>query len=321
VKSLRCEGNGRVVLVDVPDPEPASGEALVRIEASAVCGSERGTLMEGYPGNSGHEACGRVVEPGASGFRKHDLVGLAAVVGCAECDRCRAGQELHCRRGWQPSSRLGWHAELAAVRASALRELPDGFDPGMGAMLSGDSLGVPMRSLRRAPAAPGESVLVIGLGPVGLGHVLVRSFLGAEVVGIDPSAYRRDLARRLGARTVLAPGEEIPGHHSLVIECSGRPDCITQALQLVDNGGIVLQSGECHVDVQIKPSETLIRREVTYTGSWYYASEDYPAMLDVMARGLPLGRLCTHEVPAADAQAAISDFLEARTGKVVLRWS
>ena len=61
-------------------------------------------------------------------------------------------------------------------------------------------------------------------------------------------------------------------------------------------------------------------REITYTGSWYYASEDYASMIDLVRRGLPLRSLCTHEVAAPEAQAAITDFLDARSGKVILRW-
>lgn len=319
MKTLICEGDGRVRLASVPDPRPRDGEALIRIEASAVCGSERATLTRGAAGNSGHEACGTVVEPGNSRFRAGDYVGLSAVTGCGECERCAAGQELHCRRG--PKVSTGWHAEFAAVPPSALRELPAAIDAGVAAMVTGDPLGVPVRGLRRAPSGPGDQVLVLGLGPVGLAHVVVRAFTGAEVIGIEPSAYRRNLALRLGAKTVLSPRDEIPGNPHLVIECTGRTECITQAFTLVDNGGVVLQSGECHTDVPLNPSELFIRQEITYTGSWYYATEDYPKMLELIDRGLPLHELCTHDVAAADAQLAVTDFLEGRSGKVVLRWT
>jgi L-iditol 2-dehydrogenase len=138
---------------------------------------------------------------------------------------------------------------------------------------------------------------------------------------IEPSRYRRDLAMHLGARAAVGPGEDVGESPQVVIESSGRPDCIRQAFDVVDNMGIVLQSGECHAEVAINPSETFIRREITYTGSWYYASEDYPDMRDLLERGLPLKRMCTHDVAAAFAQSSISDFLDGRTGKVVLRWT
>lgn len=322
MKSLSYVGDGLVRQVEVDDPQPGPGEALIRIEASALCGSERGALMGGVAGNLGHEAAGTVLDPGTSTFSPGDRVGIAAVVGCGECERCTVGQELHCRRGFRSSSSSGGlHAELATVTVSALRELPAGIDAGAAAMLSGDALGVPVRGLRRARSEPGESVLVIGLGPVGLGHVLVRAFSGAEVIAMEPSTYRRGLARDLGAAKVLAPGEDIGVRPRVVIEATGRPECIRQAFDLVDNGGVVLQSGECRDDVGINPSDLIIRREITYTGAWYYASEDYPDMRGLFDRGLPIQRLCTHEVAASDAQPAVNDFIAGNSGKVIVRWS
>jgi D-arabinose 1-dehydrogenase-like Zn-dependent alcohol dehydrogenase len=173
MKSLHCVGKGVVAIVEKPDPRPQPGEALVRIDASAVCGSEHRALMEGLDGNVGHAARGTIVDPGASKFGAGTRVGTGAVGGCGECDRCVAGQELHCHRG--PTVHSGWHAELAAVPAS--------------------------------------------------------------------------------------------------------------------------------------------------TGSWYYAKEDYPEMLGLFNLGLPLERLCTHDVAASHAQGAITEFLHGRSGKVVLRWS
>lgn len=321
MRALQNHGHGRVSLVEVRDPVPGPGDALVRIEASAVCGSERGALVEGMDGNAGHEAAGTVLDPGSSGFRAGDRVGLSAVVGCGGCDRCAAGQELHCRRGSSSAAKSGgWHAELAVVSALALRALPPGTDAGIGALLTGDALGVPSRGHSRVPSRPGERVLVIGLGPVGLGHVLVRAFEGAEVVAIEPAAYRRDLALKLGASEVGRPGDDIGPSPRVVIECSGRPESIAYALDVVDNGGVVLQSGECHSDVLINPSNTFIRREITYTGAWYYATEDYAAMRALHERGLPLADMCTHDTDVAHAQDAITDFLDQKTGKVLLRW-
>lgn len=319
VKSLICEGGGRVSVAEVPDPEPRHGEALVRIEASAVCGSERGTLMDGADGNTGHEACGIVVDPGLSTFQAGDRVGLSAVVGCGVCDRCIAGQELYCRAG--ATAIGGWHGEYAAVAASALRALPTGAGAGDGALITGDALGVPARGLHRAPSAPGDRVLVIGLGPIGLGHVLVRAFAGAEVVAIEPSEYRRELALQLGATAVYPPGTDIDFRPRLVVECSGRPACIEQAFAVVEDGGTVLQSGGCSTEIPIHPSKTFIRREITYTGSWYYATEDYQDMCDLWTNGLPLARMCTHEVAATDAQTAITDFLGGNSGKILIRWA
>jgi threonine dehydrogenase-like Zn-dependent dehydrogenase len=324
LRSLRCDGGGRVTVVELPDPQPGEGEALIRIEASAVCGSERSIFASGVEAldgrvNGGHEACGIVIEPGASPFSPGDRVGLSAVHGCGECERCVRGEEVHCRRGMTYTASAGWHAELATIPGASLFPLPAGTTAAGGAMLSGDTIGVAGRAYRRDPTGPGDQVVVFGLGPVGLGHVAIRAFTGAEVIAVEPSAYRRELALSLGAKAAVAPGEPIDARPRVVAECTGRPDCIALALELVDDGGTVHQSGLCHEPISIDPM-VFYRREIVYTGDMYYAREDYPAMMELVERGLPLERLCTHEVPAADSQPAITEFLAARTGKVILRW-
>jgi len=326
VRALRCEGGGRVEIVEVPDPQPKQDQALIRIEASAICGSERQAFADGSDAlpdgalNGGHEACGIVIEPGSSSFSRGDRVGLSAVEGCGTCDRCLAGQEVHCRRGWNYTARSGWHAELATLPASSLFELPVGMSPANGAMLTGDTIGVAARAYRRDPSGPGDEVVVLGLGPVGLGHVLVRAFTGASVTAIEPSEYRRKLALELGATAAVRPEQPLETRPRVVVECTGRPECIARALEVVDDCGTVHQSGLCHDLVQISPI-AFYRREIVYTGDMYFAREDYETMLELMRRGMPLARVCTHEVAADDAQRAITDFLETRSGKVILRWS
>ena len=82
----------------------------------------------------------------------------------------------------------------------------------------------------------------------------------------------------------------------------------------------MIQSGECQAPVKLVPSDLVVHREVTYTGSWFYASEDYPFMTGLLAQELRLRDLCTHEVRPEDAQAAFGDFVNGLTGKVVVRW-
>ena len=319
MRALRYTGNGVVEVVEAPQPERRPGEVLVRVEASALCGSERHALSSGLPGNAGHEACGVLVDPGGTALPEGARVGLSAVVGCGRCPVCRAGRWLHCPEV-RASSSTGWHAEYVAVHQDALYRTPPHLDATTGVLLAGDSLGVPARAMRRAPHADGDVVVIIGLGPVGLGHVLVRAWFGARVIAIEPSEYRQRLGRTLGATTVLRPGDPVEPGAAVVIECSGRPESITRAFDLVRNGGVVVQSAECHEDVPLNPSELIIRRELTYTGSWYFAPEDYDTMVGLLRDGLPVRRMLTHEVPAAAAPEVVSRFLDGQTGKVVLRW-
>ncbi len=317
MRALRALGSGRVAIAEIDEPRPADGEALVRIEASALCGSERGMLDAGSSTNAGHEAAGVIVTaPTDSGFEPGDRVGVFAVRGCGVCSACANGLETHCVVG--ATIALGMHAELVSAPARALRRFPQTTSSSVGALLTGDALGVPVRGLTRVPHAEGMTVVVIGLGPVGLSQVLVRSFTGADVVGVDPSPERRELARRGGARLVLGPDEPLPPA-AIVIECTGLAECIALAFDTAQAGGTVLQSGECSA-VTINPSRSIIHREVNYVGSWYYTTSDYPQMLRLFSEGLDIASLITHEVAAEDAADAVAAFLDARSGKVILRW-
>ncbi len=317
MRALRALGSGRVAITEVDEPRPGVGEALIRIEASALCGSERGMLEKGSSTNAGHEAAGVIVEaPPESGFDPGDHVGLFAVRGCGACDACRGGLETRCSVG--ATVAIGMHAERVSAPVRALRRLPEETSSSVGALLTGDALGVPVRGLHRVPHTDGVTVVVIGLGPVGLSHVLVRTFVGADVVGVDPSSERRELARGAGARLALGPDEPLPPA-AVVIECTGRPEAVALAFDTAEPGGTVLQSGECSA-VTINPSVSIVHREVTYVGSWYYTTSDYPQMLRLFSDGLDIASLITHEVPAGDASDAVAAFLDARSGKVILRW-
>jgi threonine dehydrogenase-like Zn-dependent dehydrogenase len=285
MRALRAVGSGLVEIVDAPDPELADGDVLVRIEASAVCGSERGVFTSGASANAGHEAAGTVIEaPSGSDVMVGDRVGISAVRGCGWCTACRSGLETRCVHGAKVA--IGMHAELVAAPLGALRPVPNGVDAAAASLLTGDALGVPVRGIARAPHQRGDVVVIIGLGPVGLSHALVRSFYGAEVIGIDPSATRRRLAVACGATDALDVDDPIPAA-SLVIESTGRPECIRGAFDAVVAGGVVLQSGECS-SVEIDPSLAIVHKEVTYVGAWYYTSSDYPKMLAAVDEGLPI---------------------------------
>ncbi len=322
MRALKLLGDDRVTLTDVRDPEPSDDHALVRVEASGLCGSERAPLARGLetgPLNAGHEAAG-VIEwaPKGADFTVGSRVGIAALYGCGVCAHCLDGHEMRCTRG--ATMQLGLHADRVAVAVTTLRRLPDGIDPVVAVLVSGDGLGVPVRGAHRVPAPPGTRVLVIGLGPVGLAHVLVRAHAGCDVIGIEPSPQRRALALSLGASAVFAPGSDVSEPPDVVIESTGLAACVQQALDAVRAGGTVLQSGECPA-VEVRPSAQIVHREVAYIGSWFYGRADYPAMLDLYRDGLPIDKLVTHELPAERAQEGVDAFLSAASGKVVLRWS
>jgi threonine dehydrogenase-like Zn-dependent dehydrogenase len=315
MRTLVFHSPDSVEIVKAPVPEPGPGQALVRVEASGICGSE---LHAPAGSNPGHEAAGILESaPEACGFTAGERVGLSAVTGCGGCRFCRRGEQIFCA---DVEVTGDMHADYVVVPVRALRKLPTGISAGDAVLLTGDGLGVPIRALRKVPHRPGERIAVLGLGPVGLAHVLVRDREGAEVIAIEPSEYRRRLARSLGATAVFAPGEDIGAPPGMVIECTGIAACVQQAFDMVDPAGTVLQSGWCTA-VEIDPGATVLSREVTYTGTWYYADDDYPAMVEAYQNGLPIGMMSTHEFDAHRIAEAYRQFVSKETGKIIVSWT
>lgn len=325
--AVKCLGHEQVALEEYPEPKPTDGEVLVRIRASALCGSE----MHGYRGdqamqsNGGHEPAGVVVDASYSRrWHAGDRVGIHAVWGCGACEWCAQGIYTFCdrRRGCP-----GAHAQFMAVPDHACVALPSDIPFGVGALLAGDGLGVPYHTSRRLNTRGGDTVAVVGCGPIGLGNVLVQAFFGARVVALDLSPERLELARSLGAAETVnvAETDAFAALRALtagrladaVIEASGRPEGFALALKLVGKGGTVALNGE-NAQVSLHVGSDLIRRDITLFGSWFYHFREYPEMLELVRRGLPAQKLITAHYPLAEAQQAFSDFAAGKTGKVIL---
>lgn len=324
---VRFLGNGQVAVEPQPELRPGPGQVLVRVEASALCGSEMHSYRStgGHPtANPGHEAAGIIIDPnGCAQWREGDRVGVSAVQGCGACPECAGGRYTYCE-GLAGGS--CWHADTLVARAHACVKLPDDVPWGVGVLLSGDGLGVPYHSSRRTRPEPGETVAVFGCGPVGLGNVLLYTFLGCRVLAVDLSPTRRRLAEELGAEASIdGAGAVVEAIRALTgrrgaeicLECAGRPETAALALQAVATAGRVMCLGE-QPRIELSPSADLIRRDITLMGSWYYHFREYPEMLALYRRGLDVGRLITHQFPRAQAAEAYRLFAAGETGKVVL---
>jgi threonine dehydrogenase-like Zn-dependent dehydrogenase len=324
---IRFLGEERIAVEPQGPPAPGPGEVLVRVEASALCGSELHSYRSaaGHPaGNPGHEAAGVIVDANGSALWKDgERVGVSAVQGCGNCPECEAGRYTYC-----PALSVGssWHADYLASRAHACARLPNDVPWDIGVLLSGDGLGVPYHSSRRTRPEAGETVAVFGCGPVGLGNVLLYTFLGCRVLAVDLSPTRRRLAEELGAAAVLdgagAVVEEIRAltcgrGAEICLECAGRPETAALALRAVATAGRVMLLGE-QPGIEISPSSDLIRRDITLMGSWYYHFREYPEMLQLYRSGLPVGKLITHRFPLSRAAEAYRLFAAGETGKVIL---
>jgi len=330
MKSVRLDGGGQVSIVDVPMPEPGPGQVVVQTRVSALCGSElHGYRGDGAPqGNSGHEGMGRIhsVGAGVTSVATGDRVGVSAVAGCgrSECPQCERGEST-----WCPDKAFygSMHAEYFLTAATACLPLPDDVPDEIAVLLTGDGLGVPYHTSLKIAGPANRNIAVFGLGPVGLGSVLLQSHLGRRVIGIDLVPERLEFARKLGAAATAHAGqtdavEQIRAFTDgrgvdAAIEAAGRPVTARQCFAAVRTAGTVVFNGEQSA-VKLSPSEDFIRRDITAVGSWFFHVGEYPAMLDLYRAGLAVGDLISHVLPLADAAVAYGRFASGASAKVLL---
>ncbi len=291
MRGVVLPGGRRVEFRDAPIPKPGPRQVLVRVRASSICGSDiraiyrehLGVGAEAYQGViAGHEPAGEAVEVGAScrRIRPGDRVAIYHIAGCGVCDECQRGYMIGCHDasraayGWQ---RDGGHAEYLLAEEVTCLPLPDELSFVDGACVA-CGFGTAYEALLRLGVSGRDRLFVAGLGPVGLATAMLGRALGAtSVVGVDISAERIDLARRLG----LVDDAFISDDGSLerlreatdgrgfetTVDCSGSPQGRLLALQATRERGrcaFVGEGGQVTFDV----SPLLIHRQLTLHGSW-----------------------------------------------------
>jgi len=257
MKALRLHGSGDLRLADEPAPVPGPAEALVRVTAVGICGSDLHWYDESGIGEAvltrplvlGHEAAGVIVDGPRTGQR----VALDPQVPCGTCETCVAGRGHLCPqvRFLGHSTTDGAMRELIAWPAANLVPLPDAIDDAAGAML--EPLGVAIHALRLGRVQPGDTVGVLGCGPIGLLLIqLARASGATTIVATDRLPHRVDAARRLGAVAALVDGGA--ERHVLLaatggrgvdvaIEIAGQDDAIETAAILARPAGTVVVAG------------------------------------------------------------------------------
>lgn len=330
MRVVQLLGGERVEIRELPDPAPPDGGVVVRLRGSALCGSElkayRGAAPSAGLTNLGHEAVGVVADASRSRrWRVGDKVGVHAVWGCGTCASCARGMFTYCEG---LTVRTGAHAEYLAAPDHVLLPLPpDTTDFAVAALLTGDALGVPFHAARGLQTRGGDTVAVVGCGPIGLGTILLHRFFGARVIALDPRRERRAWAERLGAGVTIDPSvgdplaevrERTGGRLAeAVVEASGAAEGVTLALGLAGPGRPVALCGEAG-PVTLDVSRDLLRRDRVVFGSWYYHQAEYPEMLDLFRAGLQLHRLISHRFPLDEAGAAFAAFSAGTGAKVIL---
>jgi propanol-preferring alcohol dehydrogenase len=282
-------------------PMPGPDEVLIKVEACGVCHSDL-HIAEGdwkpllriikMPLIPGHEVVGRVVERGEAAFNVEvgDRVGVAWVHWtCGECDLCREGRENLCASQMITGATVdGGYAEFIKAKASHVTTVPESLTSEEAAPLFCAGVTV-YRAIKNSGIKPGQRVAVFGIG--GLGHLAVqiaRSF-GGEVIAVDISDDKLELARSLGASTALnAATEEVVkrirkmgGAHVAVVT-SGAKAAYDSAFYAVRSSGTLVVVGMPAEDLSFP---AIMMREVTITSSATGTREDLREVLEMAAEG------------------------------------
>ncbi|MFE0421457.1 alcohol dehydrogenase catalytic domain-containing protein [Streptomyces sp. NPDC058953] len=262
MRGVVFDGERAEVVTDLEIRDPGPGEVLVAIEAAGLCHSDLsvidGTIPFPVPVVLGHEGAG-VVEAVGAGVRHvapGDRVALSTLANCGACPDCDRGRPTMCRRAIgrpaRPFSRGGTplyqfaansaFAERTLVKAVQAVRIPAGIPPASAAVLGCAVLTGVGAVLNRAKVARGETVVVIGVGGIGLNVVQGARLAGAAtIVAIDTNPAKEPLARRFGATHFLPAADEartiLPTGADHVFECVGRPALIRTAIDLLDRGG------------------------------------------------------------------------------------
>lgn len=336
MRGVILPGGDRVEIGWHPVPEAGPGQALVRMKASGLCGSDLKFIYHAHTGQggsayqgviAGHEPAGEVVAvgPGVSQVAVGDRVAVYHIAGCGACGECRKGFYIGCtgaRRaayGWQ---RDGGHAEFLLAEAETLLLLPDRLTFVDGAMVA-CGVATAYQGLSRAAVSGRDRVLVVGLGPVGLAAVALASAMGAEVYGVDPVASRAALGLNAGAQAVMDPGafqERLRGGFAaeVGIDCSGSAEGRHLCLDAAAVWGRVVLLGEGG-EMRFEASPLVIRKQLTLYGSWVCGVAEMAETLRFLdRRGLHPERWVTHRFPLEEAAEAYRTFAQGTTGKVVL---
>lgn len=307
MKAAVFHGAADVRIEQIPLPERAPGEALLRVIRSGMCGTDASEWRSGPhifplrtphpvtghtgPMIPGHEFIGEVLEADAgAGVSVGDIVASGAGVWCGECPRCREGRTNLCERYYTLGlSTHGGMAEYVSVPVRTLVPVPEGLDPDIAGLAQ--PLAVGLHAARRARVTNGDRVVLIGAGAIGT-FVLagLGSLADADLTVVDFPGARLDRALRLGAARIVPAGDGAVaearaaiGPADVVIEASGAPGQLGVALSLVRDGGRVLQvglpSGLQQVDVH-----SFVMREISIeTTLAHVCDEDLAPALRILS--------------------------------------
>ncbi len=338
------DGKETVRLAEIERPVPGRGDALIRVRASGICGSDllmNADKTEPDTRPSGHEVAGEIVEVGAGvdSARIGERVAVDVLghgKGCTRCYYCRMGQFRQCRdKAHQEGGGLGGFAQYMVRRAAGCYPMPDGLSWEEGALV--EPLAVSVHALRRGQMRGGETVAVLGAGSIGLTAVAAARAFGAGKVFVTARhAQQADMAKRLGADDALPPeGAALAdalarvtdglGADLTIETVGGKSEAtVVQAIDVTRMQGRIVVLGGFRAPLTVDWLPPLLKEQSIIFASCYSVlngRHDYELAIDLLASGkAPLKHMVTHRFPLEDVQLAFETAYDKSVGSIKVQF-
>ncbi|MCW2278180.1 zinc-binding dehydrogenase [Heliophilum fasciatum] len=288
---------------EVPTPEAGAGEIRVKVAACGLCHTDLHYIDSGVPTFKkpplilGHEISGTVdqIGEGVTQFKVGDRVLLPAVMSCGTCYNCRTGRENICMNMKMPGNDMdGGYAEYICAPAKDAFHLPEEIPLVEGSIIA-DAITTPFHAIKnRAQVKPGDTVVIMGCGGVGLNCVQVAAAAGASVIAVDLLPQKLEWAKQFGAVATINPKEVdnvakavrklTGGGADIAIECIGNPKTMEIAFDCLRAGGRMTIVGYSEHAMNLNASR-LMYREMEVIGSLGCRPVDYPKCIELARTG------------------------------------
>jgi len=336
---VKREAAPGIWMEQVPKPEPGTNEVLIRLEKTAICGTDlhiynwdewsQRTIKPGLV--IGHEFVGLIEElgHGVDGYQVGDRVSAEGLIVCGHCRNCRAGKRHLCPNTEGIGvNRNGAFAEFVVVPASNLWPIPDKIAPELAAFF--DPFGNAAHCALQFDLV-GEDVLITGAGPVGIIAAGICRHVGARhVVITDVNDYRLELAAEMGAdRIINVTRDSIAGTveelgiegFDIGLEMSGNPGAFNDLLHHMFHGGKVALLGLLPAGTGVDWDQIIFKGLELHGIYGRRMYETWYKMTQMVLTGFPLHKAMTHHIPIAEFETGFQLMATGQCGKVVCDWT
>jgi L-iditol 2-dehydrogenase len=331
-------GNQKGGLAEKPDPKAKGDFVVVKVQSVPMCTEYKGFKSGGKGDCLGHEAAGEIVEVDRSSRVKvGDRVVVQPVTSCGRCHLCLRGENIHCQNMRNMHEETGTEAGGATFAQDLEKPdyhmslIPDDITTEH-AGLACCGVGPTFGAMEQMGVNAIDTIMITGMGPVGLGGVINATYRGARTIAVESHPFRANLAKELGATLVLDPNDDDNIGKIMdftdgvgvdkAVDCSGAAPAQRFLIDAARRKGQVTFVGEGGaVDVHV--SSDMIRKGLVLRGNWHYNLAEYPRLLNVIRNNSEkIEKFITHCFPMSDVQSAWELQTTGNCGKVLLDpWS